>query len=144
MDTGIVSQQVVAELRASLEENRALVDDLKDRIADGIAEIRDEFAVEDATRGTGTMTEAEHEAFIARCDRMKDVHLLATYLGTTALLHVRLTGAEHDLMTHVKTAFLSIAARWLPPDEFGDAFRWVMDEDEADIDLDFSYLDDDA
>jgi hypothetical protein len=126
---------------------RELYDELKaqlDVLTRQTNELRDEFVTEDGERGTGTMSDEDLEGFVSRMDRMHNEHLIFTYLATSSLIHERLSGRDHDLMTMLKSAFLSIAARsieGIPGEDWALGFEHY-DED-GDLELDLAYLDED-
>jgi septation ring formation regulator EzrA len=123
-----IDEAELTAIKATLEQMNAEIRSLKA-----------EYALADNDRGEGAMSEEELDAVGDRFDRLHDEHLIWSWLTTSSLLHGRLSGSEHDLMTILKSQFFSISARWLPVDAFAEAWRLMED---ADAEMDLSYLDD--
>ena len=128
----------MAGVRALLEQALTQYDGLKTYLD----HIRAEFVSEDARLGTGTITDAEIEAFNVRMDRMRDEQVLITFIGLLDALHVRTSGRVNDLVTMTKCAFLTMSARSLDGFPAGaHSMRWNLMFDEVSGDFDSSYLD---
>ena len=79
-----------------------------------------------------------------RFDRMLNEHRIFTYLTTSDRVHARLGGRDHDLMTMMKSAFLSIAARSVDGISTEDwALGFAHYAPDSDLEFDIAYLDED-